>query len=83
MATKIFQVTTLIEECDGNNAYAEPFLNEQDAEDYFDNEVAYLKKEYEVDDDDVHITYVDENNKTCNMYAQDWYITIQFQTFTK
>lgn len=83
MATKIFQITTLVEGNDGNNTYAEPFLDEQAAEDYFDNEVAYLKEEYMVDDDDVHITYIDENNKTCSMEAQDWYITITFQTLEK
>jgi len=46
---KIYTVTTLVEDAySGCSAYSEPFLTEEDMNEYYESEIEYMKNEYSV-----------------------------------
>lgn len=51
---KIYTVTTLVEDTySGSSAYSEPFLTEEDMEEYYEAEIEYMKDEYGISENNI------------------------------
>ncbi len=51
---KIYTVTTMVEDTySGSSAYSEPFLTEEDMNEYYEAEIEYMKNEYEISEENI------------------------------